>query len=138
MELVAESPISDVVLTDSLKNQTYHFVSYARATRTGDKAEIRWYLSLQEGAVSLYKLYEKAIEESRVYNSATAEKSITTKESYFVLYKGELRPVRKLRELPDIFFDRQSEINAFIKQQPKRAFEQSLKETVAYYNSLKS
>jgi hypothetical protein len=136
-ELVAESPISDVVLTDSLSNQTYHFVNYPATNRPGGNANAKWYQSLQEGTVSLYKLYEKAIEESRVYNSAAVEKSITTKESYFVLYKGELRPVRKLRELPELFFDKQSEMNAFIRQQPKKAFEQSLKEAVVYYNSLK-
>jgi hypothetical protein len=138
IELVAESPIRDVVLTDALSNDTYHFVNYPAVSRTGNDGEAKWYLSLLEGAVSLYKLYDKAIEESRAYNSAIVDRSMNTKESYFVFYKGELRPVRKLRELPEIFFDKQSEMNAFVKQQPKKPFEQSLKEAVAYYNSIRS
>jgi hypothetical protein len=136
-ELVSDSPISDVILMDSVNNTSYHFVNYNRAKKPDAPAEEHWFLSLKEGAASLYKLFEKTIEESRVYSSAIVDRSIRTKESYFILYKGALQPISRIRELPEILFDKQPELYAFIRQNSKKPFEKQLVEAVAYYNTLK-
>lgn len=136
-ELVADSPIGNLILMDSANNTSYHFVSYNLAKKPHAPVNEQWFLSLKEGAASLYKLFDKTIEESRGYSSAIVDRYIRTKESYFILYKGALRPVNRIRELPEILFDKQQELHAFIRQNTKKPFEKQLVETVTYYNTLK-
>lgn len=135
-EMIAETPIADVILMDSAKNTAYHFVQYNAGKPAGAASE-RWFLSLLEGDVSVYKVFDKRIEESRGYNSAIVDRSIDTKEQYYLLFKGALRPVTKIRQLPEILFGKQTEISAFIKEHSRLPFEELLIQTVAYYNSLK-
>jgi len=136
-EFVADSPIGDIILMNSDNKAKYHFVNYKDKKNALIPAEDEWYLSLHEGKISLYKLIDKSTEEVKGYGSAIADIYIKTNEKYFVLYKGELHNVSKIKQLSEILFDKGSEIDSYIKQLPKKSFESSLIDVVSYYNSLK-
>lgn len=133
MEFIAETPIKEIILKDSLNNKNYRFISSfsLRMLKGG------WYMPLVEGKVSLFKAFDKKLRESKPYGSAVAEQSISTKERYILIYNDQPFYLKNDKEIPSILTEKQQELEAFMKaQNKKKALENRLIETVTYYNTL--
>jgi hypothetical protein len=132
-QYVATSLINEIRLKDVVKREELVFVNGSRLQGTPGV----WYLQVLTGTASLYKQIVKVVEESRQYSSATVERSIASKEHFFIHHRFSLREVTKLRDVPEIFFEKKAEVSAYLAQKNYRKLsEAALRDVVAYFNSL--
>src|SRR4030095_10181733 len=111
--MIATTPISEVVLCDTINNHHHRFV-FSDYLETTDKPEKDFYELLQTGKAELYKQYKKKLNEFRPYGSATEEQRIQTDTRFFVLKDKEWTKVKKLKDLTALLKDKQAEISKFI------------------------
>jgi len=136
IEMIAATPISEVVLWDTINNNHHRFV-FSESIETADKPEKDFYELLQPGKATLYKQYKKRMMENKPYNSATIEQSIKTDLRYFVLFSGKWIKIKKVKELTDLLNDKKNEMQKFIDDKKLTKDNEANFETiVAYYNSL--
>lgn len=136
VEMVASTPISEVVLWDTVNNYHYRFV-FSEYIETTDKPEEDFYELLQSGKVQLYKQHKKRMMETRPYGSATYEQSIKTDIRYYVLVGGKWIKIRKIKELTDQVTDKKDEIQKFVNAKKlTKDTQENFEAIVAYYNSL--
>lgn len=138
LEMIATTPIREVVLWDTINNNHYRFV-FSDYIETTDKPEKDFYELLQAGKVELYKQYKKSILESKPYGSATVEQSIKTELRYFVLSSGKWVRIKKIKELTDLLTDKKNEIRKFVEDKKlTKDSAANFEVIVAYYNTLPS
>ena len=138
IEMIAATPIKEVVLWDTIDNNHHRFV-FSEYIETTDKPEKDFYKLLQTGKVTLYKQYKKRMQENRPYNSATTEQSIKTDLRYFVLFSGKWVRIKKIKELTDLLTDKKNEIQKYVEEKKlTKDNEANFEAIVAYYNSLPS
>lgn len=138
IEMIATTPISEVVLWDTINNNHYRFV-FSDYLETADKPEKDFYELLQAGKAELYKQYKKNILESKPYGSATVEQSIKTEPRYFVLITGKWVRIKKMKELTGLLIDKKNEIQKFMEDQKfSKDSEANFEAIIAYYNTLAS
>jgi hypothetical protein len=136
VEMVATTPISEVVLWDTVNNQHHRFVFSTHIETTG-KPEEDFYELLQSGKVQLYKQHKKRLTETRPYGSATFEQSIKTEIRYYVLISGRWIKIKKVKELTGQLDDKKNEIRQFVDEKKfTKDTEANLEAIVAYYNTL--
>lgn len=136
IELVATTPVKEVVLWDTINKMNYRFV-YSEYIGATMKPEKGFYELLQAGKAELYKQYKKNMIETRPYGSATIEQSIQTYLSHFILLNGKWTRIKRLKDLPEILADRKKEVAQFIEEKKiSRDSEESYITVIAYYNSL--
>lgn len=136
IEMIAATPIREVILRDTINNDHHRFV-FSTYIETTDKPEKDFYELLQAGKATLYKQYKKKMQENRPYNSATTEQSIRTDPRYFVLFSGKWTQVKKIKELTELLNDEKNEIQKFINDKKlSKDNEANFEAIVAYYNSL--
>jgi len=136
IEMIATTPISEVVLWDTINNDHHRFV-FSDYIETTDKPEKDFYELLQTGKAGLYKQYKKKMLESKPYGSATVEQSIKTEMRYFVLFGGQWTRIKKLKEIKDLLTDKKNEIQKFITDKTlTKDSEANFEAIIAYYNSL--
>ncbi len=134
-ELIATSTIKKVVLFDTAARQVFNFVN-GSFIETSDKIS-GWYQLLAEGKVSLLKKFEKKLEETKPYGSATVEQSIVSSPRYFIVINKTLAEIKKLKDLPDILPDKKEEIAAYIKTKKlSKRNDESVESVINYYNGL--
>jgi hypothetical protein len=97
-----------------------------------------WYQELVFDTVSLYKLYDKRIEEVKPYNSATVEQRIVTVEKYYVLVNRSFLEIKKPKDLPALLPSHQAEMEAFLKggEIASLPVQERLQRAIAHYASL--
>lgn len=135
-EMIATTPISEVVLWDTINNEHHRFV-FSNYIETTDKPDKDFYELLQAGKAELYKQYKKMMLESKAYGSATIEQSIKTEFRYFVLLSGKWVRIRKIKELSDLLNDTKNGIQQFIEEKKiTKDSEANFETIIAYYNSL--
>lgn len=138
IEMIATTPISEVVLWDTINNNHYRF-AFSDYIKTTDKPEKDFYELLQAGKAELYKQYKKNILESKPYGSATVEQSIKTEPRYFVLMSGKWIRIKKIKELTDLLTDKKNEIQKFVEDKKlTKDIGANFEAIVAYYNTLQS
>jgi DNA-binding PadR family transcriptional regulator len=138
IEMIATTPISEVVLWDTINNNHHRFV-FSNYIETPDKPEKDFYELLEAGKAELYKQYKKKMLESKPYGSATIEQSIKTELRYFVLISGKWVRIKKIKELTDLLTDKKNEIQKFIDDKKlTKDNEANFEALVAYYNTLPS
>jgi hypothetical protein len=138
IEMVASTPVREVVLWDTINNKDYRFVNaeYIQV-QTEKKPEKDFYELLQAGKVELYKQHKKLMAESRPYGSATFEQTIETKQMFYILYNGSWTRIKTMKGLTDMLSDKRPEISKFISTyQLSGDNQQNYEAIVAYYNSL--
>ena len=136
IEMIATTPVSEVVLWDTINNNYYRFV-FSNYIETTDKPEKYFYELLQAGKVELYKQYKKDMLESKPYGSATVEQSIKTESRYFVLISGKWVRIKKIKELTDLLTDKKNEIQKFVEDKKlTKDSEANFEAVIAYNNSL--
>lgn len=135
-EMIATTPIQRIVLIDSAAQELYNFISGDFIQANGRVKG--WYQLLSEGKATLLKKFEKRMQETRPYGSATVEQTIVTASRYYILYNGNFTEIKKLKELPDILVDKKQEVGQFIKSNNLSGKTDSdFMLLVNYYNGLK-
>jgi DNA-binding PadR family transcriptional regulator len=135
-ELIANTPIKEVVLWDTIRREDHRFIfsEYIQAT---DKPEKDFYELLQTGKAELYKQHKKRIQENRPYGSATIEQTIKTDLRFYVLLDGKWTILKKIKDMPTLLSDKKDEIQKFINQKNLTASNEANYEAViSFYNSL--
>ena len=136
VEMVASTPISEVVLWDTVNNYHHRFI-FSDYIQTTDKPEEDFYELLQSGKVQLYKQHKKRMMETRPYGSATYEQSIKTDIRYYGLVGGKWVKIRKVKELTDQLSDKKNEIQKFVNEKKlTKDNQENFEAIVAYYNTL--
>lgn len=133
MEFIANTPIKEVVLYDSLHNKNFRFISSfsLRMLKGG------WYMPLVEGKVSLFKSFDKTVREQKPYGSAVSEQRIVTKEKFILVYNDQAFYLKNDKEVPSVLTEKKEELETFIKGQNKKlSLQDKLIETINYYNTL--
>jgi hypothetical protein len=139
-EMIANSDLQKAVLFDAPTQQYFTFVHSAHIKAPYTEVQKGWYQQLTEGAhASLFKQYVKKVNENQPYNSATVEQSIVTTTRYYILYKGALTSVKKLKDIADILTDKRKELADFIKKNdPGGKTDEGFTAVINFYNSLKT
>jgi hypothetical protein len=136
IEMIAGSPIKEVVLWDTINQKDYRFVfsAYIEAT---EKPEKGFYELLHAGKAELYKQHEKKLSESRPYGSATVEQRVETITKYFVLCNKQWKQIKKLKDLTGLLNDKSTEISRFVTDNKISGDnEANFEKVIAHYNSL--
>ena len=136
IEMVASTPIKEVVLWDTINQKDYRFVfsNYIEAT---EKPEKDFYELLQSRKAELYKQHKKKLMESKPYGSATVEQRIQTEIKYFVLKGKQWTRVKKLRDLTGLLNDKSKDISKFTSDNNIDGDnEANFERVIAHYNSL--
>lgn len=135
-EIIATTPIKEVVLWDTLTNTDFRFVN-SDYIKTKQIAEHDFYELLIAGKTELYKQHKKLMSETRPYGSATYEQTIQTHTLFYILKDGEWKRIKKLSELKAVFADKANDINQYCaKYRITKDNEESFKYLTLYYNSL--
>ncbi|HEU5164790.1 MAG TPA: hypothetical protein VFU29_04580 [Chitinophagaceae bacterium] len=136
IEMIASTPISEVVLWDTINNNHHRFV-FSDYIKTTDKPDKDFYELLQAGKAELYKQYKKKMFENKPYGSATVEQSIKTDLRYFVLISDKWVRIKKIKELMDLLADKKNEVQKFVADKNlTKDSEANFEAIVAYYDSL--
>lgn len=136
IEMIATSPVREVVLSDTALKIDHHFI-FSEFIEIPDKPEKDFYELLETGKAQLYKQHKKKLLESKPYGSATIEQKIQTEIRYFILVNGQWTRIKKMKDLTTAFYKKQKELAKFITE--KKIFENSesnFEAVTAYYNSL--
>ena len=112
-EMVATNPISEILLSDSLTGEKYHFVHSSAfvATKIPERG---WYLLLVQGTAVLFKKFQKIVNETRPYSSATYQLTIVTTPAYFIFYNNSFSRIKKFSQLPEVLNKNNRELMQFI------------------------
>jgi hypothetical protein len=136
IEMVASTPIKEVVLWDTINNTDHRFV-FSTYIESVEKPEKDFYELLQSGKAELYKQHKKKLMESKPYGSATVEQTIQTEIKYFVLKGKQWTRVKKLRDLTGLLNDKSKDISKFITDNSIDGDNQAnFERVIAHYNSL--
>ncbi|HET9744618.1 MAG TPA: hypothetical protein VFP97_02830 [Chitinophagaceae bacterium] len=136
IEMVASTPIREVVVWDTINNKDHSFI-YSTYIEAVEKPEKGFYELLQAGQAQLYKRHKKQLLESKPYGSATIEQRIQTEITYFILKDKQWRRVKKVRDLTALLNDKTKDIAKFISDNKINGDSQANFESViAHYNSL--
>lgn len=136
IEMIASTPIKEVVLWDTILKIDHRFI-FSDYIQSSQKPEKDFYELLQSGKAELYKQHKKTILESKPYGSATFEQKIRTELRYYVLVNARWTRVKKLKELPIVLSDNNDEVLKFISDKKLSGDSQANFEAIIfYYNSL--
>ena len=137
MEMIATTPVREVVLWDTIAQKDYRFV-YSDYIEAGEvKPEKDFYELLYNGKAELYKQYKKEMTESRPYGSATYEQTIHEQALYYVLLDGKWIRAKKVKNLPEILSKEKIKIQQFISDNKLYADnDDNFIAVIDYYNSL--
>ncbi len=133
-EMIATSQLKQLVLTDTLTNQSWQFIHSSLFTQA---AAIKpgWYLQLASGTASLYQYFSKALSESTPYGSSTTEQRIITKEEFYIYHNNTLQQVKKVNDVFAVLHDKQKELENFSKNNNKgKLLVDQLISLVEFYN----
>lgn len=135
-EMIATTPIKEVMLIDSIRNKVYTFIN-STFIDSETPLEAGWYQVLMPGKTPLLKKINKSISESKPYGSATTEQRINSSSSYYVLSNKSLAKVKKFKDLGSLLSDKSSEVDDYIsKNKLNGKNEKDYIDVVDYYNSL--
>jgi hypothetical protein len=136
IEMIATTPVKEVVLWDTISKNDHRFI-FSDYIGSSQKLEKDFYELLQAGKAELYKQYKKNIVESKPYGSATVEQTIRTDIRYYLLVNGQWTKVKKLKDLTTVFPDKRDEVLKFISDRKLSGdSEANFEAIVFYYNSL--
>ena len=136
-ELIATTRIKEVVLTDAFGGN-YKFIHSSFMPVTASPLKEGWYQWLVSGTGSLYKYYNKTLNEQKPYNSATFEQRISTKETYLVHVNNAFLEIKKLKDAPEVLAFKKAELEDFLKNKDdkKAGMDDRFAALIEYYNSL--
>ncbi|MGZ5285725.1 MAG: hypothetical protein ACXWB9_01005 [Flavisolibacter sp.] len=136
-EMIATTPLKEVVLTDALGNNFRFIHSSSLPQNEANPLKAGWYQWLSSGSAGLYKYYNKQLSESAPYGSATTEQKIKTKEKFFIAYNNAYFEIAKTKEAPSILANKKTELETYLKTENKAGtLDDRLTALVQHYNEL--
>ncbi len=136
-EMIATTPIREVVLTDALGNNFRFIHSASLPASQASPLKEGWYQWLVSGNASLYKFYNKQLTESAPYGSATTEQKIKTKEKYLVAYNNAYFEISKTKDAPGILANKKAELETYLKTEDKsNSLDDRFTALIQHYNEL--
>lgn len=136
IEMVANTPIREVVLWDTVNGIDHRF-DYSEYIDAVEKPEKGFYELLETGKAQLYKEYKKKMMETKPYGSATFEQSIQTEIKFFVLKNKQWIRIKKLKDLSSMLNDKARDVSKFISDNKITGDNQAnFEKVIAFYNSL--
>jgi hypothetical protein len=136
-EMVAVTPIKEIVLTDSTGNN-FKLVHSTSFPKTASAIKQGWYQWLASGKATLYQFQTKGIGEIRPYGSATYEQHVSTTEKYLVLINDAFIEIKKPKDVPAILANKKKELEEWLKKKDdtRASLEDRFTAMIEYYNSL--
>ncbi len=135
-EMIADVPIRNIILKDSVTKSDYIFV-HSLYLLEGKNIEPCWYLQLDTGKATLYKRFLKTIVESKQYGHANYEQRILTSGEYYVMIKDVFVPIKKIKQLPSILNNKTEELKKFISANNLSGkSDKNYSALISFYNSL--
>ena len=135
-ELVAITPIMNVLLKDSAQKKEYRFV-HSSSIKSSKNITTGWYILLVSGPATLYKHISKTIIQPKNISSGATEPTVNTAEEYFIYTDSLLAQVKKTKEIPELLKSKSSELNDYLsKKKLSGKSESNYVEMIRYYNSL--
>jgi len=93
---------------------------------------------LEDGNAALLKYTKKTVIDSKVYASATVERNIDEKISYYLFIDGKLDKISATKTLPDIFKKKSDLMKSYLNENKiNTKNENQLIDLVKFYNSVK-
>jgi hypothetical protein len=136
-EMIANSPIHELKLTDTSSGETYSFVYSSFLSANQHSQPDCWLIPLQTGHIGLYKQIYKSISETLPYGSATAEQRIKTVTRYFLLKENEFKSIGKWQDLTELLSERKAEVQEYLRlNKLKGKSESDHISVVKFYNEL--
>ncbi|MGZ5191395.1 MAG: hypothetical protein ACXWCZ_10270 [Flavisolibacter sp.] len=138
IEIVATSPIKEVILFDELNDSRYHFIHSSFIPVTTEQPKKEWFQRLDSGTASVYKTFTKEISENKPYGSATVEQKMRTIETYLIHYNNTLLEIKKIKDAPKILANKEKELEEFMskKDDKKAPMDERVRALIKYYNSI--
>jgi len=136
-EMIATSPVTNIVLTDSISGKEYLFAHQSTLPPSKDLQK-GWYQVLSDGkGATLYMHNAKSIQETRPYGTATYEQHIRDFNQYYIQTDSAFTLVKKFNSIPDVLSDKKDELTAYIKSQKLSGKStEDYTALIDYYNSL--
>lgn len=133
----ADAIIKKIVMEEDDRSKKFQFINASTIGITEKALPNEWYLLLEEGKASLYKGIQKKLEESRQYGSAVIEKTVTTKETYFLYYNNAFIKIDRINELTKVLTNKKHELQQYIETQNlKKLTDENIAQVVKYFNTL--
>lgn len=111
-EMIAKTPVMTIAIQETSTGQTYQLQHYSNFENIYAPVDKGWYQLLYNGKALLLKRIYKKLNESKPYNSPNIEQRIQTLSGYYVFTNKKMIPVKKLKELPAVFPDKEAAIKA--------------------------
>ncbi len=104
-EMQTAVPAVQASLKDTVNANGETYVFTHSSAIGGGETMNKWFQVLASGNVSLYRLYQKDILETKSYGSTIPEQSVKTEEKYYVSFGGKLDRVKKIKDIADAVGD---------------------------------
>lgn len=102
-EMIAQTPITTVAIQEPVTGKIFQMQHYSNFENIYAPVDKGWYQVLYKGKAVLLKRIYKKLNESKPYNSPNTEQRIQTSSAYYVFFNKKLIAVKKLKELADVF-----------------------------------
>ncbi len=136
IEMIATKPLKELTLTDDA-GKSFHFLYSSTFPQDWDLKK-GWYLQLATGKATLLSMIRKAVLETKPYGSATYEQRIETKQDFYLVERGVVTRIAKIKDAPAAFSTGTADLQKFFKSNEGKykSDAEKLTELVEYYNSL--
>jgi hypothetical protein len=133
-ELVAQAPLKQLVISDTISRTDYQFVHALALPAAAPKKG--WYQLLADGKVQLYKFMERKLVTEKPFNSASEEQRIDSREKLYMLVDNQFKEVKKWKDGIGLLGDKAAAAEAHIKPLKERnaGLEELLTGAVRFYN----
>jgi hypothetical protein len=132
-ELVAQVPLKQLVISDTISRTDYQFVHALALPATVPKKG--WYQLLADGKVQLYKFIERKLVTEKPFNSASEEQRVDSRERFYLAVNNDFREVKKWIDGIALLGDKGA-LEAHIKplKEQNASLEELLTSAVRFYN----
>jgi hypothetical protein len=136
IEMVANTPIKRMLLTDTTTGTQYLFVLGDQIPEAEKALARTWLQVLVNDKVSLCKQTKKSIHESIAYGTSTTEEDIPSIDYYFVRMNANFIRVKTWVDLLQLFSDKKDAIDQYIHDHHlKGKSTEDYTQLVRYYNT---
>jgi hypothetical protein len=110
-EMIATTPLKNMVLTNPRTGETWQFDFFPRPDKAHADLPSGWLEMLYAAKqATLYKYYQKKLQEYKPYGSAVTEQRITTTIKYHLVYQNQMHEIRKPEDLLQIAPDKSAQL----------------------------
>jgi hypothetical protein len=113
-EMIASSPVRQIILMDSSTKENFYFVLGSALKPAEKQLEKVWFQVLVNDETSLCRQIKKKIHETPSYGTATTDQDIISIDAYYLYRNGSLLPVRNWDDLQSQLQDQKPVLTGYI------------------------